>query len=55
MLKYFKFFTNLTSLIKARKCEKMNEFNYYKINETFSYKYYQIQQELFLNPLYKDK
>lgn len=55
MLKYFKLFTNLTSLIKARKCEKKNEFNYYKINETFSYKYYKIQQELFLNPLYKDK
>lgn len=55
MLKYFKFFTNLTSLIKDRKCEKMNEFNYYKINETFSHKYYQIPQELFINPLYKDK
>ena len=55
MLKYFKLFTNLTSLIKARKCEKMNEFNYYKINETFSHKYYQIPQELFINPLYKDK
>ena len=55
MLKYFKLFTNLTSLIQARKCEDMNEFNYYKINETFSHKYYQIPQELFINPLYKDK
>lgn len=55
MLTYFKFFTNLTSLIKARKCEKMNEFNYYKINEAFNHKYYQIPQELFINPLYKDK
>lgn len=33
----------------------MNKFNYYKINETFSHRYYQIPQELFLNPLYKDK
>lgn len=55
MLKYFKFFTNLISLIQARKCGRMNEFNYYKINETFSHKYYQIPQELFINPLYKDK
>ena len=55
MLKYFKLFTNLTSLIQARKCEDMNEFNCYKINETFSHKYYQIPQELFINPLYKDK
>ena len=55
MLKYFQFLTNLTSLIKSRKCEKMNEFNYYKINETFSHKYYQIPQELFINPLYKNK
>lgn len=44
MLKYFKLFTNITSLI-----------NFYKINETFSHKYYQIPQELFINPLYKDK
>lgn len=33
----------------------MNEFNYYKINETFSHKYYQVPQELFINPLYKEK
>ncbi len=33
----------------------MNKFNYYKDNEAFSHKYYQITQELFINPLYKDK
>lgn len=33
----------------------MNKFNYYKINETFSHRYYQIPQELFINPLYKGK
>lgn len=33
----------------------MQDFNSYKINETLSHKYYQIPQELFVNPLYKDK
>ena len=32
----------------------MQDFNSYKINETLSHKYYQIPQELFINPLYKD-
>ena len=32
----------------------MQDFNSYKINETLSHKYYQIPQELFMNPLYKD-
>ena len=27
---------------------------YYKINETLEHKYYQIPQELFTNPYYKD-
>ena len=33
----------------------MQDFNFYKINETLNHRYYQIPQELFLNPLYKDK
>lgn len=32
----------------------MNEINYYKINEVLNHKYYQIPQELFENPLYKN-
>lgn len=32
----------------------MNEINYYKINEVLENRYYQIPQELFVNPLYKD-
>lgn len=32
----------------------MQDFESYKINETLSHKYYQIPQELFVNPLYKD-
>lgn len=33
----------------------MQDFNYYKINEKLNHKYYQIPQELFVNPLYKNK
>ncbi len=33
----------------------MNEINYYKVNEVLNHKYYQIPQELFENPLYKNK
>lgn len=32
----------------------MQDFKSYKINETLSHKYYQIPQELFVNPLYKN-
>ena len=32
----------------------MQEFNSYKINEILEHKYYQMPQELFDNPLYKD-
>lgn len=32
----------------------MQDFNFYKVNETLNYKYYQIPQELFINPLYKN-
>lgn len=32
----------------------MNEIKYYKINEVLEHRYYQIPQELFVNPLYKD-
>ena len=31
------------------------EFKPYKINECFEHLYYQIPQELFFNPFYKDK
>lgn len=33
----------------------MQDFNFYKVNETLNHRYYQIPQELFVNPLYKDK
>ncbi len=32
----------------------MQDFNFYKVNETLNHKYYQIPQELFINPLYKN-
>lgn len=32
----------------------MSEIDYYKINEVLEHRYYQIPQELFINPLYKD-
>ena len=32
----------------------MQDFNFYKVNETLNHKYYQIPQELFVNPLYKN-
>lgn len=32
----------------------MQDIEYYKINEVLEHKYYQIPQELFINPLYKD-
>ena len=32
----------------------MQNFNFYKVNETLNHKYYQIPQELFINPLYKN-
>lgn len=32
----------------------MQEINYYKINEVLEHRYYQIPQELFINPLYKN-
>lgn len=32
----------------------MNKINYYKSNEVLNHRYYQIPQELFVNPLYKD-
>ena len=32
----------------------MQDYNFYKINETLNHKYYQIPQELFVNPLYKN-
>lgn len=32
----------------------MTEIDYYKINEVLEHRYYQIPQELFINPLYKD-
>lgn len=32
----------------------MQDFNFYKVNETLNHRYYQIPQELFINPLYKD-
>ncbi len=32
----------------------MQDFNFYKVNETLNHKYYQIPQELFANPLYKN-
>lgn len=32
----------------------MQEINYYKSNEILEHRYYQIPQELFVNPLYKD-
>lgn len=31
----------------------MQDFNFYKVNETLNHRYYQIPQELFVNPLYK--
>lgn len=33
----------------------MENIEYYKINEVLEHKYYQVPQELFINPLYKDK
>ena len=33
----------------------MQDFNFYKVNETLNHRYYQIPQELFINPLYKNK
>lgn len=33
----------------------MQDFNFYKVNETLNHRYYQIPQELFVNQLYKDK
>ena len=33
----------------------MQDFNFYKVNKTLNHRYYQIPQELFVNPLYKDK
>lgn len=33
----------------------MEEREYFKINETMSYRFYQMPKELFKNPLYKDK
>ena len=38
-----------------KKGKYMQDFNNYKINEILHHKYYQIPQELFANPLYKDK
>lgn len=32
----------------------MQDFNFYKVNETLNHRYYQIPQELFVNPLYKN-
>ena len=32
----------------------MQDFNFYKVNETLNHKYYQIPQELFINLLYKN-
>ena len=32
----------------------MQDFNFYKVNETLNHKYYQIPQELFISPLYKN-
>lgn len=32
----------------------MQDFNFYKVNETLNHKYYQIPQELFINSLYKN-
>lgn len=32
----------------------MQDFNFYKVNETLNQRYYQIPQELFVNPLYKN-
>ena len=32
----------------------MQDFNFYKVNETSNHKYYQIPQELFISPLYKN-
>ena len=32
----------------------MQDFNFYKVNETLNHKYYQIPQEWFINPLYKN-
>lgn len=32
----------------------MQDFNFYKVNETLNHRYYQIPQELFANPLYKN-
>ena len=33
----------------------MQDYNFYKINETLNHKYYQIPQELFVSSLYKEK
>lgn len=33
----------------------MNKINFYKINETLEYSFYQLPKELFLNPSYKEK
>ena len=32
----------------------MQNFNFYKVNKTLNHRYYQIPQELFVNPLYKN-
>ena len=37
-----------------RKGKFIQDFNFYKVNETLNHKYYQIPQELFINLLYKN-